>query len=568
MANIITDGLMVAQRKRVEEKHQNPALVVVGSHGSHYPYSWKDYMLSAECVATAINHLGLIESGKENFIAIIPLNLPESLFAMLGIIAAGGVPVPINPPLLKNDSGLAELEYILSDCRPKTVLVNQEIIFSEHFQRTQLARDETKFFSIDFLISKGAELLNNGVGPPNYGAEKDMDDILIMPYTSGTTGMPKGVMLTHGNILDRVRASVEHFDISNRDRVISHLSLGHISDLIVVFFNHLAGGYTVYFSEYSQYSIDKPEFLKDNFQAFMQAVRPTVFATVPKVWKGLMDKIEEKLRIIPKPFRPLAGALMKNKINKAIGLDKARLCISAAAPQSSEVVRYFSELDIYIQDVYGQTEVAGPVAINGSAIGDIRIDLKEKEKNGEEGSEILISGNAVMKGYYNNTEETSRRLVEYAGLTFFKSGDLAKVMVNPVSGIFDRFEFLARSGDGYKMANGQFMSGICIRGLQCAIAALFPNILSETNILIYGEGKNYNVALVFVDFGGSIEKQNELERKLTNQLHKIGEGYHMVTELKVLDRNKYLEVTPTEKVKRAKTVKGCMRFINKMYGEK
>ncbi|MDP3954519.1 MAG: long-chain fatty acid--CoA ligase [bacterium] len=569
MANIIMDGLMVAQRKRAEEKHQNPALIVVGPGGSQYRYSWKDYMESAERVAVALCHFGVVKPGEKNFVAVIPLNLPESLFAILGIISAGGVPVPINPPLLRNDSGLAELDYILNDCQPSAVLVNQEIkdIAIEQFQKTQLARDEKKFFSIDFLLEKGAELINKGTKPPNYGAEKDTDDILIMPYTSGTTGMPKGVMLTHGNILDRVQASIEYFHINNRDRIISHLSLGHISDLVVVFFGHLAGGYTVYFSEYSQYSIDKPELFKDNFQGFMQVARPTVFATVPKVWGGLMLRIEKKMHIVPKFIRPLAVALMRHKITKAIGLEDARLCISAAALISQRTVRYFRELDIHIQDLYGQTEMAGPVSLNGMPIGNVRIDLKEMKKD-EGGSEILLSGSARMKGYFKNEEATAQKLIEYEGLTFFCSGDLAKVILNPSSGIFDGFELLARRGDGYKMSNGQFMSGVQIKKLQAGIASLSPDLISEENVLIHGKDKDYNVALVFVDFDGDVEKQNELERKLTNQLYKVGEGYCKVRELKVLDENKYLMMTPTKKVKREKTFERCRRFIERMYGER
>src|SRR3989344_4714828 len=330
---------------------REPALIFLKTDGTQIVYSWEDYKQNAILTACALKHSGV----KENdFVAIVPLNLPESFFGLLGIMLAGAIPVPINPQLIK-ELGIKEIKLILSDCNPRLVLTNDCLI--EYLNGLEIA-------TLENLLALGKTKCEN-VSPYEYSKRADIKRLLVMPYTSGTTGGPKGVMLSHGNIIDRVQAITQELRVGPKDRVLSYLSLGHISELIATFFGQMkaGAGYTVYFSEYSKEIITDREKFKKAFPSILQSVKPTIFLAVPKVWQNFRKEIEEKTKHIPPRlsnlglFKKLLTRLIKNRL----GFGKTRCFISAGSKISQDDRDFFEELGIHIEDIYGQTETGGPL---------------------------------------------------------------------------------------------------------------------------------------------------------------------------------------------------------------
>ncbi|MBI2057765.1 MAG: AMP-binding protein [Candidatus Yanofskybacteria bacterium] len=339
--------------------HKEPALVFIKENGQKVSYSWGEYRRQALYAASAI-------SGKENFIGIISLNLPESFFALLGIILAGATPVPINHFLLKNARGREELKLILSNCKPKIVLANRGIVEESAKNKVNInGIREPEFFTIEEFLETGKRIFEKKLNGRFYCKEKKGGDLLIMPCTSGSSGNPKGVMLSHENIIDRAEAVTKELNVGPEDRILSYLPMGHISELIASFFGQITAGYTVYFTEYSR---DREE-LKKHFPKVLKEVRPTVFLAVPKVWKNLRAGVEKKTKSLKiwllRKILPDADSFIRRKVKEGLGFSQTKVFVSAASYLNPKDMEFFAGLDIKIRDIYGQTEVAGPLLIDG-----------------------------------------------------------------------------------------------------------------------------------------------------------------------------------------------------------
>src|SRR3989344_3311180 len=365
----------------------SPSLTLIKEDGSQVDYSWDDYVKSCANVMEALYRRG-VRSG--DLVAVIALNLPESFFVLLGTITLGAVPVPINVPLIKEPEQ-KDLKSILNDCKPKLVLANA--CLDEYLT-------DIEHVSFEQLLSEGCS-----EEPAPSDAWTNPKQLMIMPYTSGTTGGPKGVMLSKDNIDNRVKAITEELGISTEERLLSYLSLGHISELIATFFGQLYSGYRVFFTEYAREIVRDREKFRHVFPIVLQAVKPTVFLAVPKVWINFRREIERKTKYIPVNLarRGFLKDIIVAKIKKRLGFEETTKFISAGSKISPEDVNFFAKLGIYIDDVYGQTETAGPVTINGKSIGDTRITMGKDD-------EILVGGPNVMLGYFNNPEATAKVL--------------------------------------------------------------------------------------------------------------------------------------------------------------
>lgn len=508
--------------KFVGHKSSEPALILLEKDGEEITYTWRDYHTEALKAANGLSLKG-VKSG--DFIAIIALNLPESFFVLLGTILLGAVPVPINVPLIK-EPGQKDLKAILNDCQPKLVLTNQ--CLSQYLPDINHRTFEEIIQADVFAFPKW---------------KLQDDELLIMPYTSGTTGGPKGVMLNYGNITNRVEAITNELKISSSERLLSYLSLGHISELIATFFGQLKNGYRVYFTEYAVEVVRDREKFRQAFPSVLQTVKPTVFLAVPKVWINFRKEIEGKIKYIPIDLGKrgfLRDRIVKH-IKKRLGFNETKHFISAGSKLSLEDGHFFSCIDIYIDDIYGQTETAGPLTFNGKPIGDTSVMMGRD-------NEILVKGPNVMLGYFNKPE-ANKKVLENG---VFHTGDVG--IWPQVDDFCFQVLYGGRLGDGYKNAQGEFVSPEKIEELEEAVR----KIDGVDEVIVCGENKPYNIALVF-----SSKPSRQLHQKLEAEITKIGQGMYKIKKFLLID-SKELELTPTLKVRRKAMLKKFEKEINKL----
>lgn len=556
---------LLAEKVRVDGKFlvNEPALVLFKKDGGKVEYSWFEY---EEKVLQTVEGLKGRNLKPGEFVAIIALNLPESFFAMLGAILMGAIPVPINYLLLKNEGGKEELKKILNDCRPSLVLVNQSL-------KKMLPKPESgDCIPIEQIIQEGKEALAGRPAGKNDRPEsrhlsipvslRKPQEMLIMPYTSGTTGIPKGVMLSEEGVLDRVAAILGYYRASHRERVPSYLPLGHISELIATFFGQLYGGYTVYFTEHIEKRLTDPEKLLELFSLFLQQVKATIFLGVPNVWINFQNGIKKKLNGIPvvgqmvaqlrkfKPFNRLIIKMVKTKL----GLLYMRIAVTAAAPPDQIDMALYQNLDIFIDDIYGQTEVAGPILINGQPLGNVQVWI------GSQNNGITVEGPCIMLGYYNHPEATAEVIQEVtlaSGETrrVYLTGDLGR------KGADGRIFYDGRQNEGGKGGNGEYYSASKLFELEKEI----KKIKGIEEVIFVFEGRPFLTALIFHQ-----SDANQIPVKafvdIYQCLDRIGEGFYKVKGFRVLSK-KELILTPTMKVKKKAVMEKFKTRIDQMYEE-
>ena len=556
---------LLAEKVRIDGKFlvNDPALVLFKKDWAKVEYSWFEYEEKALQVMKGLKGRNL-KAGE--FVAIIALNLPESFFALLGAILMGAIPVPINYLLLKNEGGKEELKKILDDCRPSLILANQSL-------KKMLPKPESEYcIPIEQIIQEGKEALagrpagKNNCPEPRHPSipihPRKPQEMLIMPYTSGTTGKPKGVMLSEEGVLDRAVAVLGYYRASHRERVPSYLPLGHISELIATFFGQLYGGYTVYFTEHIEKRLTDAEKLLEIFPLFLQRVMSTIFLGVPNVWINFQNGIKKKLNKIPlisqiisqlrkfKPFNNLVTKMIKNKL----GFPSTRVFITAAAPPDQIDLAFYRNLDIAIDDIYGQTEVCGPILVNGEPIGNVQVWI------GSQNNKITVEGPCVMLGYYKNPEATSKVI---QGVTLsngetrrvYCTGDLGRK--NDAGKIF----YDGRQDEGGKGGNGEYYSASKLFEVEKEI----KKIEGVAEVVFVFEGRPFLTALIFHQ-DDAVQNSLKIHINIRKCLDRIGEGFYKVKRFKVLSK-KELILTPTMKVKKKATIERFKELTDQMYEE-
>ncbi|MEX1063857.1 MAG: AMP-binding protein [Candidatus Paceibacterota bacterium] len=543
------------------------ALILIKANGRKEYYTWEDYIEMAIYMAKGLEKEG-VKSGDR--VAFIPLSLPESFFALLGIMLIGAIPVPINAPLVKEE-GQVDLKKILADCQPKLLII--PACLEEYLTDIDdyAFNDETLAAGCEWYDGQkdyrhGIFLLNptkiklevsghlvDKIGTPwsemdwpmlimPYGwkyVPKETADVLIMPYTSGTSGDPKGVMLSHENISAAVEAIGEELAVSDKDRILSYLSLGHISDLIATFFCHLRFGYKVYFTEHAREVVKDREKLRKNFPAVLRKVKPTVFLAVPKVWINFKKQIETKFKL------PMPRSWKHWLIKRALGFGEVRHYISAGAKIGINEKVFFADMGIVIEDVYGQTEAAGAVTIDGKIIGKGWVGLDPKT------GEITVAGPNVMLGYWGRKEQP---LSKFGNSNSYRTGDIGTQIGN-------RFNYVGKIGKGVKLAHGEFVTEAQIEQLEYTIRNIDPRI---EEVVVCGDNKPYLVALVFIaDLARKLEVDETLYTTLALAIEQAGEGIRKVGAIEILD-SKQLEQTPTLKTRGEVVVKKFHDLIDRL----
>lgn len=407
---------------------------------------WHHYAAQVQQAARALVALG-VQPGQA--VCILGFNRPEWVIMdlaamMVGAVAAGiyWTSAPGEVAYIVQHSGCAvllaedEAQWTKVDARRAELPQLQRVVMMQGARADDpLQMGWSAFMALgDAMYQLEVERRLAALRPQDLGT---------LIYTSGTTGMPKAVMLSHGTLAWTGMALASAFGTTPADRLISYLPLAHVAEQLGAIHNHAAIGYRLYFAR----SI---EALREH----LTEVRPTVFFGVPRVWEkihaGISGKLDgatgikamlaawalsvgrrwhEEVLAGRSPGAWLhvqkawASKLVYAKVKAALGMDQARLLISAAASIAPETLRFFTGLDLLIREGYGQSEACGPttVSLEGSTrIGSVGKPLAGTEVRIAPDGEVLVRGPHVFQGYLGMPQDTAQALAD----GWLHSGDL------------------------------------------------------------------------------------------------------------------------------------------------
>lgn len=416
--------------------------------GRYQPTSWSAY---ADLVKRAAK--ALLARDLQGTVSILGFNRPEWVILDVAAMATGGAPAGIYTTCSPE-----EVRYIVHHSESKVVLVENEAQWKKierELSNLPLLRqvvlmqgvpriDHPLVVSWDDFLAQG-----DGVSDDRFFEKLDALEpggLATLIYTSGTTGPPKGVMLSHKNLTWTSDAARALTQARTDDVAISYLPLSHIAEQVFSVHGHISAGYELYFAE----SIEKvPDNLKE--------VQPSIFFGVPRIWEklhaGITDKLgqapparklvaETAMRIgrayhaaknegrAPGPLLDLAHKvaykLVWSKLKPAIGMSRARFCVSGAAPIAPSVLEFFTGLDLVVYEVYGQSEDCGPTSITqpgNNKVGTVGPPLSGVEVRFGDDGEILVRGPNVFLGYFKEPQATADTLKD----GWLCSGDLGKL---------------------------------------------------------------------------------------------------------------------------------------------
>jgi long-chain acyl-CoA synthetase len=425
-------------------------------------YSWGTYRDRMVAVARGLHELG-VEAGDR--VAIHSENCPPWLFADLATQALGAISVGIYPT-----SPAAEVEYLLGHSEAKVLVAEDEEQVDKAMavrkQLTALQRivvidprgvdmDDDILISLEELEALGA---SSGFDVGVSAAAIDPGSPAIIVYTSGTTGPPKGAMLSHHNLQVAAESSGSVFGVSERTEVLSYLPLCHIAERLISGIDAVAQGYVVNFGEGG-----------DSFAEDLREVQPTFFLGVPRVWEKLMAGITIRmadagalkrlnysfwmrvggrvarrrwkggeLRGLDKVRYGLGWLLLYRPLRSKLGMSRVEGVLSGAAPIAPQVLEFFWTIGVPVREGYGQTENTAQGTITPGD--DIRLGKVGKPVAGTElkiaeDGEILTRGPGTFLGYYKDEKATAATIDKEGWL---HTGDVGELDADGFLKITDR----------------------------------------------------------------------------------------------------------------------------------
>ncbi|BAP13231.1 AMP-binding acetyl-CoA synthetase [Alcanivorax sp. 97CO-5] len=507
-------------------------------------YTWKQVDEEARKIAAYLQSIGM---QKGDHVALVSKNCAEWIITDVAIWMAGGVSVPLYPTLVAET-----VRQILEHSESKFLFVGklddwdimkagvpdgvQQIALS--LAPADVLKDFPKWPDI---IRDTAPLLE--VNAPA------LTDLATIVYTSGTTGMPKGVMHDFEGLSTVGEKMIKLYDLKPDGRMISYLPLSHVAERVAVEIAVLYVGNKIFFAE-----------SLDTFGEDIKRAQPTVFFAVPRIWSKFYQKASEALP--PKKLNlllkiPIVNKIIKKKILGAMGLDECRIALSGAAALSPEIIAWFKKLDLEILEGYGMTE--NLAWSHSTEEGDQQIGWVGTPNDGVEcrigdGGEILVRSVGNLKGYYKQPDKTAEDLTEDGWL---HTGDVGEIDGK------GRLRITGRVKEIFKTEKGKYVAPAPIENRLSTMPGL------ELACVI-GQGMGQPVALLNLtpeeqerlSKDGEKERFNKELEKLLARVNEELDPHERLTTLIVCKDAWTVEnnlITPTLKLKRNE--------IEKRYGD-
>ncbi|MFP6862215.1 AMP-binding protein [Pseudomonas sp.] len=410
-------------------------------NGQWHDFTWAQVDDQARRMATALHAMGCAPGDR---VALLAKNCAEWVIADLAIMLAGLISVPLYP-LQSAES----IDYVLRHSQCKAIFLGKldEPAKLAPGIPADVIRIAMPYPTIE--ANHGWHALLEAHQPLAVAHQQAPDALLSILYTSGTTGQPKGVMLSAKAFAVAGGRSVKELQITEQDQFFSYLPLSHAAERFLVEMNALYSGGRVAFVE-----------SLETFASDLRHVRPTVFFSVPRLWTRFQQGVLEKLPQ-PKLARllgiPLIGGLVARKIRKGLGLDRARILVSGAAAIPRALLDWYQSIGITICEGYGMTEHLAYGCFNRPGqvrFGTVGRPMPGNELRIAENGEILLRCPSLMLGYYQDPEKTAETITD----GWLHTGDKGEV---------DTAGYLKITGrvkDIFKTSKGKYIAPAPIEG--------------------------------------------------------------------------------------------------------
>lgn len=560
-------------------------------NGRWVNYSIQKYIEITDYLSYALIELGIKKNDK---VAIISNNRPEWNMLDMAIMQVGAITVPIYPTISKED-----YRYIINDCGVKLIILEGASIL----QKIESIKDETPELKYIYTFFNKEpyphfnDLVELGRQNQHPDELKEIEDSIdekecaTIIYTSGTTGTPKGVMLSHSNIMNQIH-NLKQTPSPWSKKAFSFLPICHAYERMLVFLYQYLGMSVYYAESLATIATDLKE------------VHPTMMSAVPRLLEKIYIKVKqtgksnkgikrmiflwalnlaERYKIDPcnrtwiyNQKLKIADALVYKKIRHTLGADNFDIVVSGAASIQPNIASFFSAIKMPIYEGYGMTECSPVIAVScnephGREIGSVGFALPGVEVKIAENKEIICRGHNVMMGYYNKPELT-KEIIDEDG--WLHTGDLGEINE------YGQVRITGRLKNLFKTSLGKYIN-------PDVIEAKFSESGFIENIVVLGENEKYAGALIVPDFSflktwcekheikytnpqEMIKDKNVLNR-FAEEIKKINQNFGDTEKIKCYEliadewsvNNGIL--TPTLKVKRSVVKERYKELISKMF---
>ena len=548
------------------------------SNGKYTNISTSDFKNKVICLSLALKDMGI---QKSDTVGIFANSSPFWLIFDFAILQVGAISVPIFANI-----STTNLNFEIKDSAMKFMFIDSQErlkdIEKENSHLTFITHNfcikEPNFYNFDEILVIGKQICDS-TGFTSF--EANPDDVFSIIYTSGNTGTPKGVMLSHKNIVTQLHDINKLIDLPKGEVALSLLPLAHIFERTVMSY-YLSRGISIYFVD---------DVL--NVANLMKVVKPTIMTVVPRLLEKIFNKI--KAQILEKPFfsRVIASlafsyALKENldkssilfkiydklvysKFREIFG-SKVEKLVSGGAPLSKEIAIFFVNIGVPVYQGYGMTEFSPVVSTNypnankvgscGKVIPSAKIKITAND-------ELLVRGDSLMLGYLNQ-EELTKNTIDSDG--WLHTGDVAHLDE-------DGYLFIkSRIKDIFKTSTGEYVNAVEIE------QKLSKNRYIEFAVVI-SQNRKYTTALLFVDKEKyenakklnknlTIEEyynKDDILRNISSHINSVNSGlnkWEKIVKFKILTNDISIEtgeLTPSMKISRSKIEEKYENIINSMY---